>query len=102
MSIQASALGRQGRGGQGGDAPGQGEDVLQQELQAPGDGIVADLDDVGDVARQMRQAGLVLGGMALLGGLAVRDPHRRLVHIHHLAHHDSAARRRGHVHHGLR
>jgi len=31
------------------------------------------LDDVGNIARQMRQAGLVLGGMALLSGVAVRE-----------------------------
>lgn len=50
LPIQAPALGRERRGSQVGHAPGQGEHASQPELQAPGDGIVAELDDIGDVA----------------------------------------------------
>ncbi len=51
---------------------GQGEHVSQPELQAPGYGVIADLDNVGDVEGQMRQVGLVFIRVALLGGIAVR------------------------------
>lgn len=59
-SVEAPALGCQGRGGQGGDALGQGEHGGQPELQTPGHRIVARLDDEGDVAGEMGEAGLVL------------------------------------------
>lgn len=94
LSIQGPALGGERRGGQVGDALGQGEYGSQPELQSPGHGIVADLDDVCDVAGEMGEAGLVHGGMTLLCGVAVRDPHRGPVAVHHLPHHDGAPRRR--------
>ena len=80
----------------------QGKHGSQPELQTPGHGIVAGFGDVGDIARQMGQAGLMLGGMALLGSVAVRDPHRGPVAVHHLPHHDSAPCRGGRVHDGVR
>ena len=102
LPIQAQALGRQRRSGQIGDVLGEGEDVSQPELQAPGHGIVAGLDAIGDVGGEMREAGLMCSRMTLLGCVAVRDPHCRPMAVHHLPHHDGAARRGGRVHHGLR
>ena len=61
LPIQTSAFGDQRRGGQIGDVLGQGEHGSQPELQAPGYGVVAGLDSVGDVAGEMGKAGLVLG-----------------------------------------
>ena len=46
-------------------------------MQVPGDRIVAGVDGVGDITGEMGKAGLVRGGVALLGGVAVRDPNRR-------------------------
>jgi hypothetical protein len=54
-----------------------------RHLQAQRHRVVADLDRVSDVARQMRQAGLVPLAVALLGGVAVRDSHGRRVPVHH-------------------
>ncbi len=48
-----------------------------------GTGSSLNLDRVSDVARQMRQAGLVPLAVALLGGVAVRDSHGRRVPVHH-------------------
>jgi hypothetical protein len=78
---------------------GQGEHGSQPELQTPGYGIIARFDDVGDIAGEMGEAGLMRGGVPLLGGVAIRDPHRRPMPVHHLSHHDSAPRRRRRVHH---
>jgi hypothetical protein len=50
----------------------------------------------------MRKVGLVLGRMTLLGGVAVRDPHRGPVAVHNVPHYDSAPCRGRRVHHGLR
>ena len=53
LSIQAPTLGGQRRGGQVGDALGQGEHGLQPELQPPGHGVVAHFDAIGDVPGEM-------------------------------------------------
>ena len=50
LAIQTPALGCQGGSGEIGDALCQDEHGLQPELQAPGHGVVAGLDDVGDVS----------------------------------------------------
>ena len=42
------------------------------------------------------------GGGGLLGRVAIRDPHRWSVAVHHLPHHNGATCRGGRVHHGLR
>src|SRR4051794_8567939 len=87
LPVEASALGGQCRSRQAGDLPGEGEDRIQPDLEAPGHRVVAGLDGVGDVARQMRQAGLVSCGMALLGRVAVREPERGAVSVHHVPDH---------------
>jgi hypothetical protein len=50
-------------------------------------------DDIGDVAGERGEAGLMSGCMTLLRRVAVRDPHRGPGAVHRLAHHDSAAGR---------
>ena len=49
----------------------------------------------------MRQAGLLRVGMTLLGGIAIRQPDRRSVPLHHVPDHDGAARRRRVMDHGI-
>lgn len=84
------------------DALGRSEHPLLLESQTLGHGILADLYDIGDIASQMRQARLVLGGLALLGGAAIRDTLCPPVAVHNLPHQDGILRRRGYVHHSLR
>ena len=91
LPIQAPALGGQRRGGQVGDVLGQGEHGSQPELQTPGYGIIARFDDVGDIAGEMGEAGLMRGGVPLLGGVTIRDPHHRPMPVHHLPRHDRTA-----------
>ena len=86
LPIQVPSLGCQRRGGQVGDALGQGEHGVQPMPQTPGDGIVAGLDDVGHVTGEMGEAGRVFDGVSLLGGVAVQDPYRRPVAVHHRPH----------------
>src|SRR4051812_15619431 len=76
--------------------------ALSQSCKRQGTGSSADLHRIGDVPRQMRQAGLVRGAMTLLGRVAVREPHRRTVPIHHCANHTGPAGGRGLMHDGVR
>lgn len=59
LSVEAPALGGERRGGELRAALGQGAYRLQLELQPPGHGVIAGLDDVGDVAGEMGEVGLV-------------------------------------------
>ena len=87
-ALQSSALGGQRRGGQVGDALGQGEHGLAaRACRRKGTGSSLASTRVGDVAGQMRQAGLLRVRVALLGRVAVRDPHRGPVPVHHGPHH---------------
>jgi hypothetical protein len=55
--------------------------------------VVAVVDRVGDVPGQVRKAGLLRVGMALLGCVPIPTPDIRPVPVHHGAYHDGAARR---------
>jgi hypothetical protein len=70
------------------DAQGRrpGEDAIEPELEPKRRGIVAGLDAISDVARQMREAGLLAPGMALLRAVAIGGPHFLPRAIHGFAH----------------
>ena len=62
-------------------------------LRRIGGKVVAVVDRVGDVAGEMGQAGLLRIGVTLLSRIAIRTPDIRPMSVHHVAHHDGAARR---------
>ena len=66
--------------------------ALQQMPHAGGEGGVAGVDRVLDVAQQMGEADLMIpAGPAPLGPEAVRNPHRRADIAEELVHHRLAA-----------
>ena len=74
------------------------EDRAEPELKAPGHRILADLNRIGDIPRQMRQTGLVSSPMTLLSGVAVGKPHGWAVAVHHRANHRGSSGQSGLMH----
>ena len=84
LNFQLSLFPGQGRGGEIDDLLGQVERSSQPKLEPEGQIVGTMFEREGCVARQMRQTGLMSLAMLLLGGIAVRNPHRRLTSRHHL------------------
>lgn len=78
-AVSASA-GRQGKG------------AWEPRLEPHRQEICARFISAGDIARQMREAGLLCVGMPSLGGMTIREPDRRPMAIHHVPDHHGAPR----------
>ncbi len=85
-------------GRQVGDGPRQGKGRVEPQLEPQCEGVIAGFERVGDVAGKVRQTGLLAIGVALLGGVAVRQPHGGPVPIHGLVDHAGASGRGGVMH----
>src|SRR4051812_13022494 len=76
--LQLAPLGIDRGGRRAADPARQREGRAEPQLKAERDRVVAGFERIGDVARQMRQAGLLPVRMTLLGGVTVRQPHGRI------------------------
>ena len=97
--LQLAALGGHRRGRRRGDGPRQGKGSVEPQFEPQGEGVVTRVERVSDVTGEVRQTGLLAIGVALLGGVAVRQPHGGPMPVHDLVHHAGAPRRGGVVHH---
>src|SRR6478672_758223 len=86
-ALEPGVVGGQGGVGQGRPAAADAYGALQQMLHAGGEGSIAGIDRVLDVAQQMGKADLMVpSGPAHLGAEAVGDPDRRADIAEELAH----------------
>src|SRR5690349_2190424 len=92
-ALEPGVVGGQGGVGERRTTVADAHSALQQMLHAGGEGGIAGIHRVLDVAQQMGEADLMIpGGPAPLGAEAVRDPDRRADIAEELAYHRLAAR----------
>src|SRR5450631_1329492 len=80
-----------------GKIEGEREHAVEPEFEPEGNRILARLQAIGDVARQMSQAGLMQRSMPLLRAISVRRPNARLMPVHGFAHDLGRAGEVGHM-----